>query len=623
MKHNWENVIHEDVLKAIKKFEKENPDYPEPRNTYLVFNGEKYPAKHIRGIAYYIANGVQIKKSEFSGGEETARFFKKLRFEIEYKNMKLPLETSGIINKKPANMSVVHQKNALQKLLQKKFGIIETEKKFGWLKTPSKENLPHEYTDIYNGLRNHRNHSDFFKANFKLSCDFYFEDVNLIIEYDERQHFSLARKIALENYPKGITLGFSLRDWIIACESINAKDNDPPDRDEKRAFYDSVRDIEAFKHGYTLIRVKHGDYNWESEDAWKYIDTIFALDKKGGIQHKIASLINSRESSELLETFDWRSLELEFQRVRLNYIKWLFYFTPPVEEIYSGSGTGGSYEIFNSYFGRSFSLFPCGIGCVYAGGGKGCVGLPPECFKKNKDLEEETESIINTLPEFIRELRVNIKEQLELYNISLVWEMIQNYYWIKFGMHEYIFDISFDPNTADAEITEDTIRDYVIKSMYHKIDLSKKTPNKFSAQDIYKLLSNKFTWNRYAICSYDSGPLGWGKDGYVPFSVISKTIREYYRVYSCLLDDIYSNEEITSPEEEDNAVKDFAADSLKNLYDFKILYHKTPIADSNYYKDFLKHKQEIRELIIDTQGSINKVIEEEHLLLEKHHFIPK
>ena len=76
MKHNWENVTHEDVLKAIKKFEKENPDYPEPRNTYLVFNGKKYPAKHIRGIAYYITNGVRIKKSEFSGGEETARFFK-------------------------------------------------------------------------------------------------------------------------------------------------------------------------------------------------------------------------------------------------------------------------------------------------------------------------------------------------------------------------------------------------------------------------------------------------------------------------------------------------------------------------------------------------------------------
>lgn len=84
----------------------------------------------------------------------------------------------------------------------------------------------------------------------------------IIIEYDENQHFTEARKITLENYPKNIKVYFDKDYWIEQCKKINAKDNDPPDRDEKRAYYDSVRDIEAFKNGYKLIRIKHVDFDY-------------------------------------------------------------------------------------------------------------------------------------------------------------------------------------------------------------------------------------------------------------------------------------------------------------------------------------------------------------------------
>lgn len=44
-----------------------------------------------------------------------------------------------------------------------------------------------------------------------------------------------------------------------------------PFRDETRAFYDSVRDIEAYGHGYRLIRIMHGQFDFSREDAKSYL----------------------------------------------------------------------------------------------------------------------------------------------------------------------------------------------------------------------------------------------------------------------------------------------------------------------------------------------------------------
>ena len=82
----WKNVRREHLLKAIELFEKVPEDYPEPRNTYLLFNKNKYPAKHVRGIAYKIANGTAIAKKEYSGGLETVNFLINLGFQVEYHN---------------------------------------------------------------------------------------------------------------------------------------------------------------------------------------------------------------------------------------------------------------------------------------------------------------------------------------------------------------------------------------------------------------------------------------------------------------------------------------------------------------------------------------------------------
>jgi len=81
----WSNVKSLDVLKAIDLFERQRDSYPEPRNTFLIYNNKKYPAKHIRGLAFKVANNKEISKSEYSGGDETSKFFKKLGYTVEYK----------------------------------------------------------------------------------------------------------------------------------------------------------------------------------------------------------------------------------------------------------------------------------------------------------------------------------------------------------------------------------------------------------------------------------------------------------------------------------------------------------------------------------------------------------
>ena len=342
MKKLWDNITASDVQKAIELFDRTNENYPEPRNTFLIYNNKKYPAKHIRGIAYFIANKKEISKSEYTGGQETAIFFRKLGFTVQYKKETLnPTVISKSIPEQPnkvepqkaitKKLNVVSQKNAIQRLLQKYCGHIETEKKFEWLKTPNQENLPIEYSHIVTALSEYRNQNGFQKSNYQLLCDIVIEDQKLIIEYDENQHFSKARQITLENYPPTIKLHFSKEAWIKACEKINAKDNSPIDRDEKRAFYDTVRDFEAYRNGYKLVRIKHGDIDWETVGAEKHLMHIVSVAVKQNeikMKHKIARLIvtgkqydkngnpNFSELGKLIEKF----LATEYQKRTYEFI---------------------------------------------------------------------------------------------------------------------------------------------------------------------------------------------------------------------------------------------------------------------------------------------------------------
>lgn len=190
----------------------------------------------------------------------------------------MALSNSNPKNKK-RSLNVVDQKNALQVLLQKYAGIIQVEKRFPWMKTPDTNKLPAEYKVVAKALKKYRGQDGFLRANYQLLCDIVLDDKKLILEYDENQHFSKARCITLENYPAGIKLSFTLNDWIKYCKQVDAHDNFPVDRDERRAFYDTVRDFESLNNGYKLVRIKHGETDWEHPNAVEELKKILKTNK--------------------------------------------------------------------------------------------------------------------------------------------------------------------------------------------------------------------------------------------------------------------------------------------------------------------------------------------------------
>ena len=307
-KYKWNEVTAADVITAISIFDSENPEYPEPRSTFLVYNGKKYPAKHIRGMAYQVHFGIAISKNDYAGGQETVRFFDRLNFETQYTNINVDTHPVKSVNHKMTNKAkhkldnntklipakkiedksasieritipakgVIEQKNALQLLLNCLCGgDIVCEKTFPWMKTPSE--LDDTYVAIYNALSAYRGNKNFAKKNISLRCDFVCEGKKLIIEYDERQHFSEARRLSLLYYPD-VCLYFDKNLWIDACSAIQARDNQPQDRDEIRAYYDSTRDIEAARNGYKLVRIMHGQIDFEENGAYEKLKNFLGFD---------------------------------------------------------------------------------------------------------------------------------------------------------------------------------------------------------------------------------------------------------------------------------------------------------------------------------------------------------
>lgn len=294
---DWSKVLKNHIEEAcsLHDAEENRPTHP-ARTTFLIRNKKQYPAKFIRGLAYEIATGSKLNSNDYSGGAETARFFSALGFSVKYNGKVIdrvcdyepdqePTDKNPIDQKptdripdttakKENSSSGKMQKDFLIKLLKQRFGCVITEAKFDWLKVPNRASKDGVLDGIYENLSLIRGCKYFPTPDYQLECDFFIPSKNLIIEYDERQHFTEQRAESLAHYPPDLNLGFDKDKWCEACENIKAIDNDPIYRDEQRAFYDSVRDILAARNGMTLIRIKHGDYKWDSESGAEELNKL-------------------------------------------------------------------------------------------------------------------------------------------------------------------------------------------------------------------------------------------------------------------------------------------------------------------------------------------------------------
>jgi hypothetical protein len=249
------------------------------QTTFLLFDGRRYPAKFIRGLAYQIATGSTIGSDQYSGGLETVNFFKRLGLATDHQPGSVktightaPGVSPSIPTPRAATAGNQTQKQALKALLERQFGEVQTEVGFEWLFVPSQ--MDGLVAEIHEKLRSLRGYDGFATAGRRLCYDFYIPSHRLLVEYDERQHFTPARASALRLYPSDLTTHFDRSEWIATCERVNASDPTPPYRDEQRALYDSLRDIRAAENGYILIRLRDRALDYTSADAPRLLDDL-------------------------------------------------------------------------------------------------------------------------------------------------------------------------------------------------------------------------------------------------------------------------------------------------------------------------------------------------------------
>ena len=165
-------------------------------------------------------------------------------------------------------------KTAFLKALTKEFGEVTEQWKSDWpcrideiLSIPQvTKATARSLEKIYKALQDHRGHHHFVGLQKLPRCDYYIKSLNCIVEFDESQHFASPRALTLSLYPRGLKLGYDRKVWLNRCQELNRHDNDPADRDEKRAWYDTLRDILPITFGMRpTIRVFAKEIIWCEE----------------------------------------------------------------------------------------------------------------------------------------------------------------------------------------------------------------------------------------------------------------------------------------------------------------------------------------------------------------------
>ncbi len=143
-------------------------------------------------------------------------------------------------------------------MLREKYGAVETNYRFEISTAP----CPGALEEIYRALQGARGYTDFVRHPTLPPVDFWLPERNVIVEFDERQHFTPLRALALARYPVALALGFDRKFWLRRCNEIRASDKSPIYRDEQRAWYDTLRDFLPELLGLRPTIRLYGGFPW-------------------------------------------------------------------------------------------------------------------------------------------------------------------------------------------------------------------------------------------------------------------------------------------------------------------------------------------------------------------------
>ncbi len=162
-------------------------------------------------------------------------------------------------------------KERVRELLTAIYGECRVNQSFPWSAQPEDyANTPigNLLEQIRAALADLRGHRDFIRSAQIPPCDYFIPDPPFILEFDESQHFSRARLVSLSLYPDNMEQGFALAHWKELCRKIDAQDDTPVDRDERRAWYDTLRDLVPIVHSFKpTARIFSEAFEWCRLDA--------------------------------------------------------------------------------------------------------------------------------------------------------------------------------------------------------------------------------------------------------------------------------------------------------------------------------------------------------------------
>lgn len=143
---NWSIIDGNHVRKACQLYGKTVPKNRKSKNTFLVWDGEKYDAKFIRGMAYQIASKTKLDHNiEYSGGMETVNFFTSRGFAVKYNGKLIRPKAKDEIEDGVAGISMLYSQlqddySAWSENFNSYRGVINWLKKNNIKKTVEKQN---------------------------------------------------------------------------------------------------------------------------------------------------------------------------------------------------------------------------------------------------------------------------------------------------------------------------------------------------------------------------------------------------------------------------------------------------------------------------------------------------
>lgn len=532
-------VSNKHILLAIEEIDGEGvPPRRVARKFQLKYDKKLYPAKYVVGRAVYFATGKELNPELYSGGREVNRFLNSRGFIV--------IGSSGKIMQNARRHFIPHPgfkkmpienhyercsecKNRIHEMLRAiygKHGVVRTEHKIAISQRLENYHGSLYYkalSKIYKALEEYRGHYSYAKKRTLNPSDVFIDPPGFIVELDESQHFTMPRMIALENYPADLEIGYDRQAYLRRCRELSRNDSRPAHRDEQRAWYDTLRDFAPVISSTVKEPTKRiwlGGYKWCNLDPSSKKDINKFKQIAGLSDHtstkKYPQTSRSTKAIALSETArrDIRFMEFYLQDIRLLYLRWITDtgFRPPNTKL-AGMESKGLCEVIHSPNGNAFTLSPCGLGSAYSGGGKGSVKIPVGCYPNNVELHEQTVQVKIELTAAMGRVRNALCALLNCGDRSSLWGLLQDLYWIKLGIHEFAFDCSY----LDKDKTSG-VRGILINSLRFGRDLREcHSDFRVSNEDLNKFITY-LRWNKYACCSFDSGPVAIARDNGFTFS---------------------------------------------------------------------------------------------------------